>query len=250
MDFAMANDTKPVLSWNPIPSMPRLLPPSETPDSTTALQIVSTQLNPQLETILTDLLWMSHLLNRGPKPRQPSKLEPFTFQDILISVQYRLLELSQASPSPTGRIVQDTCCFALLAFSNLFLPHWSKERPSYRNLAGRLRAALEQVPTFSVSNREFMLWVLFIGHLSVFLKVDEVWLFPRAVEVIEALELGSWDEAQLILVRFPWVKLVHDTPGKMLWDELNQWKNRREGSSRDEVMVLRPAVDSDSRIPL
>lgn len=64
-----------------------------------------------------------------------------------------------------------------------------------------------------------MLWLLFIGHVSVFLAEDEIWLVPYIRDAIRSCGLKTWEEVQAILNSYLWIDHVHSEYGEAIFDQ-------------------------------
>jgi hypothetical protein len=63
-----------------------------------------------------------------------------------------------------------------------------------------------------------VLWVLVAGAVSVFDASGHKWLKPLLLAQIDLCEIDSWSKMQDLLKSFMWIGLVHDKPGKGVFD--------------------------------
>ncbi|KAF3923873.1 hypothetical protein ABW21_db0208221 [Orbilia brochopaga] len=183
--------------------------------TTTAAQIYSID----LQCIFRDILCASRYLNDtqgGPKIR------PLDFQEILISVCYRLLHAHPLMDERPANFAEDACHLALLALMTRMLirPDGYRARMSYTLVANLLGCAIGALGN-GEQDDEFMLWLLFAGGISVLDPRRETWLAVRLAKCTVALGVDSWAAAREILMRFPWVQHFHDKPGEELWNSLD-----------------------------
>jgi hypothetical protein len=96
--------------------------------------------NTELQSVLWDMTSMSHILQR-----RVLKFDPLHFQDMLISILYRLLKLN-----PLSRSIEETeidgvhvYCLGLLSFlSTILFNLGQRKKLPYDLLVGKLRHAL------------------------------------------------------------------------------------------------------------
>lgn len=65
-----------------------------------------------------------------------------------------------------------------------------------------------------------MLWLIFIGSISVLEVSDQPWLFWKIRQSARVLDIESWEDLHQSLVRYPWISSLHDEAGKALWDSV------------------------------
>jgi hypothetical protein len=108
----------------------------------------------------------------------------------------------------------------LLAFSSHIFLQWQDISLSYQYFPTTYKDCLVGLESVDDSSSRVLLWLLTIGAISVFRESDDVWLKPWIRENIHSCELESWSEMQDILDSFMWIGLVHDEPGKKIFDSL------------------------------
>ncbi|KAK6331200.1 hypothetical protein TWF696_003265 [Orbilia brochopaga] len=183
--------------------------------TTTAAQIY----NINLQCIFRDLVCAARYLNDtqgGPR------LRPLEFQELLISVCYRLLHAHPLMDERPANIAEDACHLALLALMTTMLirPAIHQSWPSYALVTDLLRCAVRAMGD-SEEDDEFMLWLLFAGGISVLDARREAWLAERLGRCTAAMGVESWAAAREILARFPWIGYFHDGLGEDLWNSLS-----------------------------
>ncbi|KAJ6261696.1 hypothetical protein Dda_2494 [Drechslerella dactyloides] len=178
--------------------------------TTTAAQIY----NIELQCIYRDILCSSRYLN---DTQESPMIAPLDFQEILISVCYRLLRTHPLMEERPANVAEDACHLMLLALMTTMIirPAHSRLRVSYDLITNLLRHAVCALLE-SEEDDEFILWVLFAGGVSVFHPQKETWLLSRLGSCTVALGVDSWAAAREILIRFPWVRHFHDKLGEEL----------------------------------
>lgn len=153
--------------------------------------------------------------------RGQTKLDPLDFQEIMISVLYRLscARPPTADDPNTGDSHEELLHIGLLAFSStcLFNVGPNKKLP-YESLERRFRDTLLQVASLKQSSKHSLLfWLLFIGGISALRKTDEEWIKPQIQATATLLNIKSWESAKQHLSKYPWIDSWHDEPARGLW---------------------------------
>ncbi len=174
--------------------------------------------NPELRCVVVDLMSISRLLNGS---RMCFRLEPYAFQDILVSVCYRLLHHHPAAGDRPENDNENACHLGLLAFmTTLLFQHGRSQRLSYKLLAEKLRNGIRDTSSNVTMEETIFLWLPFIGGISVFRAVDRPWLLPLIKTRLFALNIDSWRIARDKIRKLPWIDAVHDRPGRELWQAM------------------------------
>jgi hypothetical protein len=134
------------------------------------------------------------------------KLEPDLLQEIMISVQYRLLNLAY-----DDKDAHELLRIAMLAYSTTILPilfsqFGATPSISYPSLHSVLQKALNTFEQTSNEKLKALLWLLVIVGISV---LDSAPTDLQLSQVIQSLSLSSWDEILLILKDFLWIDILH-----------------------------------------
>lgn len=169
-----------------------------------------------LRNILLDFMAVSRFLNRDIPS---AKLEPSTFQQMFISLCYRLLHLYPLSEKPQVHQRDYTYHLALLSLLTTFLFSHGPYHLSYNLLATKLRSAIMDVGPDTITDGE-LLWLLFVGRISVFEPSDNAWVLLRLKACLFSLQIDSWENALEIIKEHPWVDAIHNKPAQQLWKAL------------------------------
>jgi len=143
------------------------------------------------------------------------KISPVLFQEVLISVQYRLHHLDFSSHDP-----QETLRLTMLAFSaSLFLDVHSHPL-RYEQLASALRKSLQAFPRKDDrSCLELELWLLFIARMAVLnTREDQPWLEQRLRATARDLRVSTRAEVRQVLKGFLWVDMLHNRRTEAICD--------------------------------
>lgn len=138
-----------------------------------------------------------------------------TFLDTMAAVMYRLLSMTSFEAGSTEEAIR----LGLLAFSSsIFLP-WKKIGISYDHLASTYKGCLARMSCSNTPSR-LLLWLLMVGAVSVFGDADGEWLKPWLRVIIHLAKVESWVDMQEKLRSLMWIGLVHDVPGKDMFDSV------------------------------
>ncbi|KAG9250563.1 uncharacterized protein F5Z01DRAFT_360103 [Emericellopsis atlantica] len=170
-----------------------------------------------LREVLVDALSLGHLFNQD---RGAGSVGLFAFQEIFLSIGFRLLRTCPMDGPPLVSPLRATCHTGLLLFAmSIFLRHDSKSVLDCTLATQRLKDTLAR--TICDEASEWRLWLMMMGAIWT-LGDDQVaaWLRPMLSETASYLRLTTWTEARARLQRFPWINKLHDQPGREVWDQL------------------------------
>ena len=172
--------------------------------------------DPQLQSIHGDMMGFCNLLNDDTKLL---KMQPYSFEETLISVSYRLLYLYPLNGEGSKDSNDNAYHLGVLALLMTLLYQYGRlHRGPYDLLADKLRSAATTIfNEGSNADVTLLLWLLFIGGISVFGPVDVPWLHHEIRACLSALQADSWQQVRAAISCLPWINLVHDSAGKDLW---------------------------------
>jgi hypothetical protein len=172
--------------------------------------------DPKLRDVFVDLMSVSRLFNDD---RAFVRLDPYAYQEILISVCYRLLHLHPLLSDGPENHNEKSCYLGLLALvTTLLFQYGRSRRLSYDLLAEKLRNTIESVLSNQLVEETTILWLLFAGGISVFGAPDRAWLIPRIKTLIITLNIDTWRIVRDKIKTLFWIDAAHDKPGKELWE--------------------------------
>lgn len=173
--------------------------------------------NAELRCLFVELMNVSHLLNGG---RTCYSLDPYAFQNILISASYQLLHLRLVIGGKPVDYNDNARHLGLLAFmTTLLFQQGRSQRLSYNLLAGKLRDAIEATSSKSM-DKTTLLWLLLIGGVSVFDAFERTWLLSQIKSCLCILKIDSWQTARDKIQNMPWIDAIHEKPGQHLWEAM------------------------------
>lgn len=147
------------------------------------------------------------------------KLSDRALSNTMGSVMYTLLRLN----FPTNSI-DESVRLGLLAFcSHCFLERRGIHLPNghlyenYRTCFEDVNSQLRDAPLVS-------LWLLMIGKISIFASdtEDSAWIKSRLQKNVCLYRNLSWPQLRLILKSFLWIDILHDAPGKIIFESVSQ----------------------------
>lgn len=185
--------------------------------------------------IMIDILGFARLLNYKEN-KSKSKLDPLTFMEILLSLLYRLMEMS-----PFGHLKAEYACtmvsvddeiahLGMLAFMTTFLPEYGRghDRCSYPLLHKHLERAIgdivfiDSVSEVNNSTPSLLLWTLFMADITVWKNQERTEHLSLIMEISRRLGLRDWAAVRQELCMLPWIHVVHDAPGYKLWQDVER----------------------------
>ena len=201
--------------------------------------------------LMLDLFSFSRLLNETERGNRP-KLNPLDYIETLLSLLYRLVEVSplRQRSNKSGGLYGDVIYLAMLAFMTTLLPEYTRDVSSIPLLSDRLGSALQDVcviaSDFSNADAPLLLWILLISGISVLNPKENRWLSSLVTDTCERLELDSWADIQQQQSQFPWISALHDAPARQLKEDVRL--GSRE-SSWDRVISWDGEISWDNSSP-
>jgi hypothetical protein len=163
------------------------------------------------------LMTVSRLFNDNPLIR----LDPWEWQELLISIYYRLLNRYPLASDFFRNDHENAYYLGMLALmSTIFFNYGKFRRLPYDLLASKLHAAIEKALCNKALEESTILWLLFVGGISIFGADNWAWLSQELKSFLLALNIDSWRTARSRIKSFPWIDVAHDKAGKKLWQAL------------------------------
>lgn len=173
--------------------------------------------HPDLQHIALDIMNTTSMLNCDSSRYPILGLEGF--QEILISVCYRLLRLHPLCGPRPVQWLEDACHLGLTAFGASLLLQFGRHRFSrYDCLSERLGTCLRTIQVDGPQDAPVLLWLLFLGGVTFLGEADDPWLKIKARATARLLGINTWAGVNNLLTTFPWVNSLHGDPGKALWE--------------------------------
>jgi hypothetical protein len=131
-----------------------------------------------------------------------------TFLETMASVMYRLLDMRFEIGS-----IDEAIRLGLLAFSCSVFLQWKHLGRPDAQFTSAFKGCLARLTSSHISS-QLLLWLLMVGAVSVFGATDDGWLESLLLVNMGLCEIDSWSKMQDLLRSFMWIGLVHDEPGK------------------------------------
>ncbi|KAJ5767045.1 uncharacterized protein N7511_004661 [Penicillium nucicola] len=175
--------------------------------------------------IMLDLLNFANLLNAIEK-RPESKLDPLDYTETLLSLLYRLVDVSIPTETPTNPegLHENVKYLAMLSFMTTLLPEFTSDGPNFPLLSERLKKAIQDLCIMTSEGADYnsplMLWTFFMSAISTSNSKDHHWLSNSIATHCRRLGLNNWTAIQQQLCQFPWIFSLHEAPGRRFWENM------------------------------
>lgn len=149
------------------------------------------------------------------------RMEPLTFQELILSVLYRLLHRFPLADGGPEDAIENACYLGLLGMMSLFLFQYGRtQRLSYELLVRRIRDGIENTPQNAPIEKNLLLWLCFTSGICILERKERTWLIPQIKTCLSTLNIQSWQAACNRIKTFPWIDAIYDGPGQELWQEV------------------------------
>ncbi|KAF5564812.1 hypothetical protein FPHYL_4539 [Fusarium phyllophilum] len=176
----------------------------------------SSQLDPTLQQAFSDAMVLCRLLN---KHADEKPLDLLDFQEVLVSICYRLLQFRTIGESRFKRDTQSTYHIGLCLFMMSVYFNNKQDRMARPGLIKTLvKEAIES--QLNEGEDEFKFWLLILGGISVPVRDGREWFVGKLQEQASLLGIMAREEVKGCLARFPWMDAIHDEPSRKLWDQV------------------------------
>ncbi|KAI1014183.1 hypothetical protein LB504_008870 [Fusarium proliferatum] len=176
----------------------------------------SGRLDSTLQEAFSDAMGLCRLLN---KHQDEKPLDLLEFQEVLVSICYRLLQFRTICESRLEQDTQSTYHIGLCLFMISIYFNNTQFRIARRGL---IMALVKEATGSKWSEQEYEVkfWLLILGGISVSLPDGREWFVERLREQASLLGIITWEQAKDCLARFPWMNAIHDEPSRKLWDQV------------------------------
>ncbi|KIW61931.1 hypothetical protein, variant [Exophiala xenobiotica] len=142
-------------------------------------------------------------------------LSPGLLYDTMASVMYRLLHMSFDQGS-----VDEAVRLGLLGLTYHIFLQWQYLRLPYVYFPWVYKDCLLHSKLVDGASSQIMLWLLMVGAVSAFTTSDHPWLMVCLRKHMDKCQVKSWNRMREVLKSFMWVGLLHDKPGKEVFDSV------------------------------
>jgi hypothetical protein len=177
--------------------------------------------NSKLRDVVVDLVSACILINDD---QNCFFLEPFAYQEILISVCYRLLHrYPLASNGPSNKNEKAIYLGVLAWMTTVLFQHGRSLRLSYDILQRNIRDFIDGISGSDIIDPTIFLWLLFLSGLTTSDVNNRDWLLPPIKKCLFTLNIDSWPSVHESIGKLPWLNIFHNKRGQELWQALI-WK--------------------------
>lgn len=178
------------------------------------------QLSDDLQNLVMDIAGLAWLLNNASAGLQP-KVNDLKFHYTILLLGYRLVRFSPLGGARPTSHLENTIHLGLMAFIMTLLRKLDLSITGVSLVSGPIRSAAQEEWDNQRENQELLLWILFIGGVSIFNQVDDIWLIPKILQTSHVLDLHNWEDITRSLRKFSWVSTIHAKAGQALWSRSN-----------------------------
>ncbi|RSL45938.1 hypothetical protein CEP54_014074 [Fusarium duplospermum] len=210
LGWSIRNGCKPELykgipTWHPLlETIHGISAPAHLQTTTTALLQMMDSWDYKIKSAFKDLRDFSALANQLIPARQ--KLEPEIFQEIMLSVQYRLLVLEY---SLDEHPLREAIRLGLLAYESTIFLQIQGVKLKSDLFASQLREAIEAIPVEGEAIANVKLWLLLIGSMVIF-DSKAPWL-AQSIQSLTGRQ--TWSQVRKRVKEVMWIDIIHDLAG-------------------------------------
>lgn len=185
--------------------------------TTYAYSAVHGRLDPSLHDILRDIMGLSTLFNCHLDKRP---LDLIGYQEALQSICYRLLQFSSLRGSRLKPGLQAAHHIGMTIFMmTIFLQYDRRRIIKYELVWSCVRDVLDS-GCLDEHEDELAFWLLMLGGIWVSCDGNDDWLVSNLQQMGQKLGMETWAEVRNMLAKFPWIDVIHNEPGRKLWNRL------------------------------
>ena len=196
-------------------------PPSEYPSST----VISCLQDHKLVNVWNDVRDFSAVAN--VLVNSEDKLQPELFQEIMLSLQYRLLTLEY---DVNTQSLKELVRLGLLAYETTIFLQIPGTRVKYHTLAEQLKYAIAVVGECDVTTdsqhlegiQELKLWILVTASVAI-IEPEDDWLRENIALLLLKIGITTWLGLRKRMKDIMWVNYLHDAPVKRTFDAAREW---------------------------
>lgn len=182
------------------------------------------EINPYLQNILDDTMIVSSFFNSASNSQT---LDITMFLELLVSICCRLIRFLPLQNQKPKCKVKAAYHIGLLTFMTTLFLQWDIRRiDEYNKVSERLREVIND--DLDNLDSDFVLWFLFIASMW-FSVTCEHGLVLRIRTLTTRLDITSWSRVRDSLSKFPWICALHDQPGRLIWNVVEQKPRESDG---------------------
>ncbi|EXJ96426.1 hypothetical protein A1O1_01552 [Capronia coronata CBS 617.96] len=153
------------------------------------------------------------MINLAEETRR--NLAPELLYDTMASVMYHLLHMNFDPGS-----IDEAVRLGLLGMSYHAFVHWQDVRLPHVYFPSVYKNCLLDPRLVDEAPSQVMLWLLMLGAVSAFTASDYPWLKDCLRKHINICQVQTWNEMREVLKSLMWIGLLHDKPGKEMFESV------------------------------
>ncbi|KAI8716461.1 hypothetical protein NCS52_00940000 [Fusarium sp. LHS14.1] len=162
--------------------------------------------------IFQDVQDFSQLVNFLFQSHQ--RIQPGVFQDLLTSLQYRILLLDFGIDNRFAELLR----LSMLAYLTVVFFRLPQVKLQYPFLGSQLRTSCQTFEPANEQERKVFAWAMFVGFMSALDLEDEDLTMMLAEMMVPCLG-SSWVEAKASLKEVLWIDGIYDGPGQEVYEK-------------------------------
>lgn len=132
----------------------------------------------------------------------------------MASVMYRLLDLDRFQAKSLDEMVR----LGILAFTHhIFLQYQHLKLP-YSHFQDILERSLVGLELAENARPQLTLWILMVAAISIPNIAEDIWLFISLRTLFQLCKIMSWADLRGLMKAMIWIDVVHDKPGKDIYE--------------------------------
>ncbi|KAI5461788.1 hypothetical protein BGZ63DRAFT_424645 [Mariannaea sp. PMI_226] len=171
-------------------------------------------LDPCLHEALLDIISACLVFNNTSCARD---VDLITFQEMLMSICFRLLRFRSLDDPNQTSDVQSAYHVGLTIFMVTIFLQYDRRRIMNHGLISKSLSNVIHSGPFE-HDQELLLWLMIVGGIWISGDLNGDWLLPGIRNVSRQLNIETWADCLIVITKFPWIKILHDEPGRALWD--------------------------------
>jgi hypothetical protein len=145
------------------------------------------------------------------------KISEKSYLSMMVTVMYRLLHMRFAPDS-----LNETIRLGLLAYSAHVFLQWHTCKARTQQLCSSYRGTLLAIDGQRKQDPHLILWLLFIGSVTVFTESDYTWLKPWLRSTLKSCKISRWRALKQALSSFVWIGLLFDESARAIYESLGR----------------------------
>ena len=183
----------------------------------------------RLHSIWYDCLKVSKLF----KPPLSHHLNVWTFQEIELSICYRILSFRPLNSDSVICTTSAACYIGIVQFMcTMFLQYDPRRMINFPLVSAQAKSLL--VDHVDDMDPDLAFWLAVMSSIWVSSDPDGSWIGPVVQRTAGSLGVSTYDQALRHVEKFPWVSLIHETPARTIWSSV--WQDIAQGNGQSQQL--------------